>query len=145
MDAGGDTKIYADDVMMYTGENKAIATGNVVFAQGNNRISAERAEFNTKTAPRHVLQRHAASRRVQPPKPQPPRPGGIAPPPVAGQDTDVYFFGETIEKIGAEEIQDHQRRLLDLRAADAALGSARRHGHAQHRSLHAADATRCCA
>jgi len=44
MDRGGDTKIYAQDVWVYTGQNKAIATGNVLFAQGNNRISAERAE-----------------------------------------------------------------------------------------------------
>src|SRR5947208_2167737 len=39
MDRGSDTKIYADDVWAYTGANKAIATGNVVFAQGNNRIT----------------------------------------------------------------------------------------------------------
>src|SRR6185369_3288410 len=49
MDRGGDTKIYADDVWAYTGENRAIATGNVLFAQGNNRITAEHAEFDTET------------------------------------------------------------------------------------------------
>ena len=38
MDRAGDTKIYADDVMLYTATNKAVATGNVVFAQGDNRI-----------------------------------------------------------------------------------------------------------
>ncbi|HEX3644182.1 MAG TPA: hypothetical protein VHT95_01170, partial [Vicinamibacterales bacterium] len=36
---GSDTKIYADDVMSYTEENRALATGNVVLAQGDNRIS----------------------------------------------------------------------------------------------------------
>src|SRR3954467_12456547 len=36
MDQGSDTKIYADDVRLYTGENRAVATGNVVFAQGDN-------------------------------------------------------------------------------------------------------------
>ena len=51
-------------------------------------------------------------------------PGSVAPPQLIGQETDVYFFGETVEKIGAEEVQDHQRRLHDLRAADAALGPA---------------------
>jgi len=49
MDRGGDTKIYADDVWAYTGENRAIATGNVLMAQGNNRLSAERADFDTET------------------------------------------------------------------------------------------------
>src|SRR4029079_8684562 len=49
MDQGGDTKIYADDVWAYTGDEWAVATGNVVFAQGNNRISAEHAEFDTET------------------------------------------------------------------------------------------------
>src|SRR4029450_2642080 len=33
MDRGGDTKIYADDVWAYTGQNRAIATGNVLMAQ----------------------------------------------------------------------------------------------------------------
>ena len=42
----------------------------------------------------------------------------------------------------SEEIPDHEGRVLHLRAADAALGSARRHGHAQHRSLHGADQRR---
>ena len=42
-----------------------------------------------------------------------------------------------------EEIPDHQRRLHHLRAADAALGSDRRHGRPEHRSLHAAASRRC--
>ena len=57
----------------------------------------------------------------------------------SSQENDVYFFGEIVEKIGAQEIQDHQRRLLHLRAADAALGPARRHRRPEHRSLHAAE------
>src|SRR6476661_5505650 len=43
----GDTTIFADDVRVFGDTNKAIATGNVVFSQGNNRIAAERAEFDT--------------------------------------------------------------------------------------------------
>ena len=101
-DAGGDTKIYADDVMMYTGENKALATGNVVFAQGDNRISAERAEFNTETRLGTFYNATGFS-TVKPPKPQAPRAGAQAPPPVVGQDTVVIFFGEKIEKIGPKK------------------------------------------
>ena len=101
-DAGGDTKIYADDVMMYTGENKAVATGNVVLAQGDSRISAEHAEFDTKTALGTFYNATGFS-TVKPPKVQPPRAGAMAPPPVIGQDTVVIFFGEKIEKIGPKK------------------------------------------
>ena len=98
MDQGSDTKIYADDVRLYTEDNRALATGNVVFAQGDNRISAEHAEFDTETKLGTFYNATGFS-TVKPPKPQPPRPGAMAPPPVVGQETVVIFFGEKIEKI----------------------------------------------
>jgi LPS-assembly protein len=101
MDQGGDTKIYADDVWAYTGQDKAIATGNVVFAQGNNRISAERAEFNTQT--RLGTFYNAWGLTTVKPQPQAPRPGQISAPAMTGQENVVYFFGETIEKIGPKK------------------------------------------
>src|SRR4051812_8966008 len=102
MDQGSDTKIYADDVLLYTGENRAIATGNVVFAQGDNRISAEHAEFDTETK-QGTFYNATGFSTVKPPKAQPPRPGAMAPPPVVGQETVVIFFGEKIEKIGPKK------------------------------------------
>src|SRR5262249_6045333 len=45
----GDTKLYADDVWFYVEQDRAVATGNVVFRQGSNQISADRAELDTKT------------------------------------------------------------------------------------------------
>ena len=102
MDRAGDTKIYADDVMVYTGDHRAIATGNVVFAQGDNRISAERAEFDTETRLGTFYNASGFS-TVKPPPVQPSRGGGIAPPPVVGQQTVVMFFGEKIEKIGPKK------------------------------------------
>jgi LPS-assembly protein len=101
MDRGGDTKIYADDVWAYTGENRAIATGNVLFAQGNDRISAERAEFDTET--RLGTFYNAWGLASVKPQTQSARPGGFAPPPMTGQDTVVYFFGEKIEKVGPKK------------------------------------------
>jgi LPS-assembly protein len=101
-DWGGDTKIYADDVMAYTGENKAIATGNVLVAQGDSRISAERAEFSTETRLGTFYNASGFS-TVKPPVAQPSRTGAIAPPPLVGQDTVVMFFGEKIEKIGPKK------------------------------------------
>ena len=46
----------------------------------------------------------------------------VAPPPTAGQDTIVYFFGETVEKIGPRKYKIVERRLHHLRPADAADG-----------------------
>src|SRR5258708_32272113 len=77
---GSDTKIYADDVMSYTAENKALATGNVVLAQGDNRISAEHAEFNTETGLGTFYNATGFS-TVTPPKVQPARPAAMPPPP----------------------------------------------------------------
>jgi LPS-assembly protein len=103
MDRAGDTKIYADDVMAYTGENRAIATGNVVFAQGDNRLSAEHAEFDTETRLGTFYNAWGLS-TVKPPV-QTARPGMIAPPPIVGQEAVIYFFGEKIEKIGPKKFR----------------------------------------
>src|SRR5947208_3160997 len=45
----GDTKLYADEAEYFAEQHRAIATGNVVFQQGTNRIAADRADFNTET------------------------------------------------------------------------------------------------
>ena len=73
----------------------------MVLAQGNNRISAERAEFNTKTG-LGTFYNASGIANVQPPR-QPPRPGTIAPPTLPGQETIVYFFGDKVEKIGPKK------------------------------------------
>ncbi|MBZ5556128.1 MAG: hypothetical protein LAO77_02515 [Acidobacteriia bacterium] len=98
-----DTKIYADDVKYTSDDDMAFATGNVTFAQGSNRISAERAEFNTKES-LGTFYNATGIMTVKPPsRPQAPRPGAIAPPAVPGQETSVIFFGEKIEKVGRKE------------------------------------------
>jgi LPS-assembly protein len=94
----GDTKLYADDIRLYVDENRAVASGNVVFRQGSNQISADRADFDTRTR-LGTFTRATGFATVQPPR-RPVGPGVVAPPPMSGQDTNVYFFGETVEKIG---------------------------------------------
>jgi LPS-assembly protein len=93
-----DTKLYADAVEWFMNEDRAIATGNVVFSQGNNRIAADRADLNTKT---HLGTFYDARgiAGVQQPRRTPPA-GGMVVPQIAGQELDVYFFGEKIEKVG---------------------------------------------
>ena len=95
-----DGKIYADDVVMFSDENKTLATGNFLFAQGNNRLAAERADFDTKTGLGTFYNAWGIA-SVQPPR-QPPRPG-VAVPMQTNQETYVYFFGEKVEKIGPKK------------------------------------------
>jgi LPS-assembly protein len=97
----GDTKIYADEAWLYSDENRFVATGNVVFSQGANRIASDKADFNTTT---HLGTFYNATgiATVQPPR-QPVRPGAVAVPQRAGEETNVYFFGDTVEKLGAKK------------------------------------------
>jgi LPS-assembly protein len=94
----GDTKLYADEVQFLVDESRALATGNVVFRQGSNQIAADRADFNTDTR-LGIFYNATGFANVDPPA-RTAAPGGVAPPPVPGEQTVVYFFGETVEKIG---------------------------------------------
>src|SRR5262245_23858731 len=97
----GDVTIFADDLWYYTDEQRFVATGNVVFAQGNNRISAERVEFNTESRTGTFYTAWGVA-PVQPPKQ---RPGTFAPPGLNNQETYVYFFGDTIKKVGPRKYE----------------------------------------
>jgi LPS-assembly protein len=95
------SELYAQLVEYFQDEDRAVATGNVLLAQGTNRISAERAEFNTKTW-LGTFYNASGIVTLQPPKP-PVRPGSVAPPQLSGQDNVVYFFGETVEKMAPKK------------------------------------------
>ena len=103
IERGTDTKIFADDVRFESDTNHAVATGHVVISQGNNRIAAERAEFDTETRLGTFYQASGVA-FVQPPR-QAPRPGvaGIQVPQVPGQENVVYFFGDVVEKVGPKK------------------------------------------
>jgi LPS-assembly protein len=82
-------KFSADEVDIYIDENRLEARGNVVFAEADGRIAAERVEFDLAkgTGVFHdasgimAMGKFANERQF------------------AGQDPDVYFYGETIEKL----------------------------------------------
>jgi LPS-assembly protein len=97
----GDTKIYADDIEAWVDEDRVSASGNVLFVQGNNRVSADRATFNTKT--RLGTFYNATGIANLQARRQIAQPGAVSAPPMTGQDTDVYFFGEEVEKIGPKK------------------------------------------
>ena len=94
----GDSMLYADEVEVFTDEDRLVARGNVTLVQTTNRISADSAEFNYKTK-LGIFRIAAGIASIKPPV-QPPASGGVVVPTATGLDTDVYFVGEVVEKIG---------------------------------------------
>jgi lipopolysaccharide assembly outer membrane protein LptD (OstA) len=98
-----DVSVFADEIDYFRNEQRAVATGNVVITQGKSRIGADSANFNVET--RLGFFYHAQGyASMQPPRPSSSGPGAFAAPTsIAGQETDVYFFGDVIEKIGPKK------------------------------------------
>src|SRR6185295_14362097 len=94
----GDTKLYAEHVDVYIDKDTIEARGNVTLAQGTNRLSADSAEFNYKT--RLGTFHSAVGIATIKPQLQSSSAGAISVPTQSNQDTDVYFAGELVEKIG---------------------------------------------
>jgi LPS-assembly protein len=82
---------FADQIDLYSEEGlRLVATGNVVFTNASGRIAAERVEYNVNDGTGTF---HQASGSMTL--------GAIADRAQFGnQDPDVYFYGDTIEKIG---------------------------------------------
>jgi len=95
------TTIFADEVEGWENEDRVVATGNVVFIQGKNQISADRADFNTKTKIGTFWGASGVA-NIQPPRLSP-FSGGYVAPQITNQDTDVYFFGDIVEKLGPKK------------------------------------------
>ena len=83
-------KLYADQVDLYVDTNKLVATGNIVFSNMEGRLSAERTEFNLNDGTgtfynaSGIMSLGAKAKPAQ----------------FGGQDPDVYFYGEKIDKLG---------------------------------------------
>jgi LPS-assembly protein len=98
----GSSELYADQIEFFQEEDRALATGNVVLVQGGNRIAADRAEFNTKTSLGTFF--HASGIASLQPNRRATPVAGIAVPQVTGsQDTDIYFFGDVVEKLASKK------------------------------------------
>jgi LPS-assembly protein len=88
-------KFFADEVEMNTKTGELIATRNVVFQTPTARISADKAVFNTKTKLgtfENAMGIAALGERGQ-------RNLSM----FGGLEPDVYFYGETLEKIGVDK------------------------------------------
>lgn len=87
---GNQTTLFAEQVELFFDKNLVIAQGNVTFATAEGRISAERVEYDVekgtgtfRTAFGLMSLGAQADRRQ-----------------FGNQEADVYFHGETIEKLG---------------------------------------------
>ena len=128
-----DMHLSADQMEVFDG-HQVVATGNVLFESATNRVAAERLEFDTKTrtgtffnAAGTVNMADRVDRSL-----------------FGTQEPDAMFRGEEIHKLGPDTYKIVQRRVHDLRAADAALGDGRRLGHAEGQRSCAADQRRSC-
>jgi LPS-assembly protein len=95
----GDIEVYADEVEIFTDSTRVIGTGNVVVIQTGNRIAADKVDFDYKSRLGTFYKAYGFANI----KPQAPRPGAVALPSQSSQETDVYFQGETVEKIGPKK------------------------------------------
>ena len=83
-------EFYADQVDLFTDESRLVAVGNVVYVAEGARLAAERAEINTEDltgifygASGSVNMGEEVERSM-----------------FGSQEPDMYFYGETIEKVG---------------------------------------------
>ncbi len=90
---GGQGKFFADQIELFGDKDLLVASGNVVFANAEGRLAAEKAEFDLKkqtgtfyTASGTMPLGAAADMRQ-----------------FGSQPADVYFWGETIERLGDQK------------------------------------------
>jgi LPS-assembly protein len=87
-----DVKLFADSVDYFTDTKQLRASGNVVFTQTDQRIAADRVDFNLDTQTGTFYSAYGIMGL-----------GVQREPSLFGtQEPDVYFYGETVEKIGPQ-------------------------------------------
>src|ERR671913_1051551 len=86
-------KFYADHVDYYVSTNRMVATGNVLLIETDHQIAADKADFNARTRIGTFYNARGFATLAPPP--------GAAPS-TGASDPDVQFYGETLEKTGAD-------------------------------------------
>jgi LPS-assembly protein len=89
----GDTQVFAEQLEFWRSTHLAVLTGNVTFRDKDAQISAVRAEINTET---RLGTFHDASGFAH-------VAGKAKKDALGGQEPDVYFYGETVQKIGPDK------------------------------------------
>jgi LPS-assembly protein len=86
-----DMQFYADEAEVFNDADRVRASGNVLFVSSNNRITAERMEFNTRTRTGTFYVASGIANMEN---------RGIDRSLFGTQEPDAYFYGDTIEKLG---------------------------------------------
>ena len=93
----GDQSFAASEVELFTDTHRLVATGDVVFTSGRNRIAADRLEYNTQT--RTGVFHNATGTAILKEKSGKPEEREM----FGTSEPDIYFYGKTLEKIGREK------------------------------------------
>jgi LPS-assembly protein len=98
----GDQTFSADEIEGFNDTHRMIATGNVVFTSGGNRIAADRMEYNTATKTGTFFNATGTATLKDQTRQQP----GQQPlerSMFGTQEPDVYFYGEKVSKVASEK------------------------------------------
>ena len=90
---GNQGKFFADQIEIFGDKNLLVASGNVVFANQEGRLAAEKVEFDLK---KQTGIFYVASGTM-------PLGSAADPRQFGNQQADVYFWGETIERLGDQK------------------------------------------
>ncbi len=94
-----DETFFADEIEIFNDEDRLIATGNVVLTSGTSRIAADRLEFNTRTKTGTFYNASGSATLAAPSPQRVAKDRSI----FGTQEPDVYFYGETLQKLGEEK------------------------------------------
>ncbi len=98
-----DTTLFADEAWYFADEKRAVAAGNVTYSSRATTESQPIAPRWTHETRLGVFHNAWGLANIQPQRQQVAPVGGFVAPQLTGQDTDVYFFGETVEKVGPKK------------------------------------------
>jgi LPS-assembly protein len=88
-----DMKFFADQVDYYPDTHRLVATGNVVYTSKENRIAADRLEFDTETRLGTFYNAWGTARLTQ----------NVERTMFGTQEPEAIFYGELLEKIGPDK------------------------------------------
>jgi LPS-assembly protein len=90
-------RFFADEIELFTAEDRLVARGNVVFTSGTTSVAAERLEFDTRT--RTGIFYNATGTAALQDDGSPAVDRSM----FGTQEPAVYFYGETLEKVGPKK------------------------------------------
>ncbi len=88
-----DMRFFADEVDYYPKEHRLVASGNVVYVSKENRIAADKLDFNTETRLGTFFNASGTARLTQ----------SVDRSMFGTQEPDAYFYGEVLEKVGPDK------------------------------------------